>query len=133
VCGKAQLATNRHLCQRKNEGGLEKVLANLWSRQKIAKKPHASRGQETIWEIPVNCPGNWSVSVVGKDGSVTLKQARGLFGSDNIFITAPVSNPDALKSLQKGQKVRIMGVLTKCEPGNFVQTLYLENAEILDK
>jgi len=80
-----------------------------------------------------SCPGNWSVSVVGKDGSVTLKQGRGLFGSDNIKVTAPVSNPDALKSLQKGQKVRIKGVLTKCEPGNFAQTLYLENAELLDK
>jgi hypothetical protein len=56
VCEKAQLATNRHLCQRKTEGGLEKVLANLWSRQKIAKKLYASRGQETIWEIPIYAP-----------------------------------------------------------------------------
>jgi len=80
-----------------------------------------------------NCPGNWSVSRVGKDGGIMLKQTRGLFGSDNINVTAPASNPDALKSLQKGQKVTIKGVLTKCEPGVFVQTLYLENAELLDK
>jgi hypothetical protein len=55
VCGKAQLATNRSLCQRKTEFGPEKRLANLWSRQritKIAKKVHAGRGPETIWEIP---------------------------------------------------------------------------------
>ena len=28
-----------------------------------------------------NCPGNWSVSKVGKDGGIMLKQTRGLFGS----------------------------------------------------
>jgi len=71
VCGKAQLATNRHLCQRKNEGGLEKVLANLWSRQKIAKKPHASRGQETIWEIPVNGSMALEFPDAGKTGATT--------------------------------------------------------------
>jgi len=80
-----------------------------------------------------NCPGNWSVSKVGKDGSVMLKQTRGLFGSDNISVTAPANNPDALRSLQKGQKITIKGVLTKCEPGVLVQNLYLENAELLDK
>lgn len=32
---------------------LKKVLANLWSRKKIKKKPHAGRGQETKWEIPI--------------------------------------------------------------------------------
>jgi hypothetical protein len=80
-----------------------------------------------------NCPGSWSVSKVGKDGGLMLKQTRGLLGSDNISVTGPASNPDALKSLQKGQKVTIMGVLTKCEPGVLVQTLYLENAELLDK
>jgi hypothetical protein len=79
-----------------------------------------------------DCSGNWSVSKIENDGSVTLKQARGLLGSDNIHVTAPASNPDALKSLQKGQKIRIKGVLTKCEPGTFVQTLYLEDAEILE-
>src|SRR5208282_4850646 len=52
VCGKAQLATNRPLCQRKTGDGLEKDLANLWSRKKITKKAHAGRGLETIWEIP---------------------------------------------------------------------------------
>src|SRR5208282_5709160 len=53
VCGKAQLATNRPLCQRKTGYRLEKDLANLWSRKKITKKAHAGRGLETIWEIPV--------------------------------------------------------------------------------
>ena len=80
-----------------------------------------------------SCPDKWSVSKVGNDGAIMLKQTRGLFGSDNISVTAPASNPGALRSLQKGQKVTIKGVLTKCEPGSFVQTLYLENAEILDK
>jgi hypothetical protein len=80
-----------------------------------------------------NCPDKWSVSKVGKDGGIMLKQTRGLFGSDNISVTAPANNPDALKSLQKGQKVTIKGVLTKWEPGVLVQTLYLENAELLDK
>jgi len=80
-----------------------------------------------------NCPDKWCVSKVGKDGSVMLKQARGLLGSDNISVIAPASNPDALRSLQKGQKVTIKGVLTKCESGVFAQTLYLEDSEILDK
>jgi hypothetical protein len=31
---------------------LKKVLANLWSRKKIRKTPHAGRRKETIWEIP---------------------------------------------------------------------------------
>jgi hypothetical protein len=31
----------------------KKVLANLWSRQKITKKAHAGRGLETIWEMSV--------------------------------------------------------------------------------
>ena len=37
----------------KTEGGLEKGLANLWSRKKITKKAHAGRGQETKWEISI--------------------------------------------------------------------------------
>jgi hypothetical protein len=32
------------------EGGLEKRLANLWSRKKITKKAHAGGGQDTKWE-----------------------------------------------------------------------------------
>jgi hypothetical protein len=32
----------------------EKALANPWSRKKITKKSHAGRGQETIWEIPID-------------------------------------------------------------------------------
>ena len=46
------MATKRPLCQRKIEGGLEKGLANRWNRKRIAKKAHADRGLETIWEIP---------------------------------------------------------------------------------
>jgi hypothetical protein len=80
-----------------------------------------------------NCPSDWSVSKVGKDGSVMLKQTRGLFGSDNISVTTTANNLDALRSLQKGQKIKIKGVLTKCEPGVLVRNLYLENAELLDK
>ena len=45
-------ASKHPLCQRKTEGGLEKGLVNLWSRQKIMKKAHAGRGQDTKWEIP---------------------------------------------------------------------------------
>jgi endo-beta-N-acetylglucosaminidase D len=37
----------------KTEVGLDKRLANRWSKSKIKKKSHAGRGQETIWEIPV--------------------------------------------------------------------------------
>jgi hypothetical protein len=44
-----------------------------------------------------------------------------------------MSNPDALKSLQKGKKVTIKAVIKKYEVGFLVRTLYLENAEILDK
>ena len=62
-----------------------------------------------------------------------LKQTRGLFGADNISVTAPANNPDALKSLQKGQKVTIKAVLNRYERGFLVRTLYLEDAEILDK
>gem|GEM_PF-1331736 len=53
ACGKAQIATKRPLCQRKTGDGLEKDLANLWSRKKITKKAHAGRGLETIWEMSV--------------------------------------------------------------------------------
>jgi hypothetical protein len=55
ACEKAQMSTKRALCPRKTEGGLEKDLANLWSRKKITKKAHAGRGQETKWEIRFNC------------------------------------------------------------------------------
>jgi hypothetical protein len=37
--------------ERKTGGGLEKGLANLWSRKRITKKAHAGRGQETKWEM----------------------------------------------------------------------------------
>jgi hypothetical protein len=50
-CGKAQMSNERSFCQ-KNRGGLQKWLANLWSRKKITKKVHAGRGQQTKWETP---------------------------------------------------------------------------------
>src|SRR5277367_4034342 len=56
ACGKAQMSTQRPLCQRKTHEGLENGLANLWSRQKISKitkKAYAGRGHESKWEIPV--------------------------------------------------------------------------------
>jgi hypothetical protein len=40
------------LCQGITGADWKKVLANLWSRQKITKKVHAGRGPETKWEIP---------------------------------------------------------------------------------
>jgi hypothetical protein len=50
------MSTKRSLCQKRTEGGLEKGLekglANLWSRKKITKEVHAGRGQETEWEMP---------------------------------------------------------------------------------
>src|ERR1700677_2970984 len=54
ACGKAQKPTKRSLCRRKTLGGPQNRLANPWRRQKTTKKPHAGRGQETIWENPVN-------------------------------------------------------------------------------
>jgi len=44
-------ASEHPTCQRKTEGGLEKGLANLWSRKKITKKAHAGRGHEIKWEM----------------------------------------------------------------------------------
>jgi hypothetical protein len=46
------MSTNRSLCQRKTDGGLEKRFANLWRRNKVRKKARAGRGQEIKWEIP---------------------------------------------------------------------------------
>jgi len=37
----------------KTEGGLEKGLANQWSRKRITKKAYTGCGPETIWEIPI--------------------------------------------------------------------------------
>ena len=37
----------------KSSADQRKELANLWSRQRIAKKAHAGRVQETIWEMSV--------------------------------------------------------------------------------
>ena len=80
-----------------------------------------------------NCPDKWSVSKIEKEGGIILKVGRGLLGSDEIRATAPTSNRDALKSLHKGQKVTIKAVLKTYKEGAFVRTLYLEDAEMLDK
>jgi hypothetical protein len=40
------------LCQRITGTDWKKVIANRWNRKRIAKKAHAGRGLETIWEIP---------------------------------------------------------------------------------
>jgi hypothetical protein len=42
---------NAPLCLRKTGGGLQKGLANLWKRKKIAKKAHATRGREIKWAM----------------------------------------------------------------------------------
>jgi len=48
-----KMASEHPLRQRKAGSGLEKRLANLWSRRKITKKAHAVRGRGIKWEIPV--------------------------------------------------------------------------------
>jgi hypothetical protein len=80
-----------------------------------------------------NCPDNWRVLKVESDGSIILK--AGGMGSAEIKVTAATSYPDALKSLQKGQKVAIKGVLTQYDAGGFFhpRTIYLEDAEILSE
>jgi hypothetical protein len=49
----AQTVNETPLFQRITGADLKKVLANLWSRQRLTKKSHAGRGQETKWEISV--------------------------------------------------------------------------------
>lgn len=78
-----------------------------------------------------NCPDKWSVSKVEKEGGIIFK--AGGIGSDEIRATAPAGNRDALVSVQKGQKVTIKAVVKKYEKGFLVRTLYLEDAELLDK
>ena len=78
-----------------------------------------------------NCPDKWSVSKVEKEGGIILK--AGGIGSDEIRATAPASNRDALVSVQKGQKVTIKAVVKKYEKGFLVRTLYVEDAELLDR
>jgi hypothetical protein len=51
----AQKGIETALCQRITGTDWKKVLANRWNRKRIAKKAHAGRGQETIWEIPGKC------------------------------------------------------------------------------
>jgi hypothetical protein len=41
----------------KNGGGLEKGLANLWSRKRITKIARVGHGQETKWEILAKMDG----------------------------------------------------------------------------
>jgi hypothetical protein len=65
------MSTKRSFCQRKTEGGLEKGLANPWSRKKITKKAHTGCGQETIWEIPYKI----LAGTISEDTPITLKAA----------------------------------------------------------
>ena len=78
-----------------------------------------------------SCPDRWSVAKVEQDGCIVLK--AGGMGSDAIRATPPMSNQDAFKSLQKGQKVTIKAVLRKYALNFLVRTIYLEDAEVLDK
>lgn len=81
-----------------------------------------------------NCPDKWSVSKVEKEGGIIFKAGGFTLVPETIRATAPTSNRDALISLQKGQKVTIKGVLKKYEWKAFgAPTLYLEDAELLDK
>ena len=77
-----------------------------------------------------NCPGQWTISKIEQDGSITFK-GTALF--DKIVATPPLNNPNAFQSLLKGQKVTIKVVASRIEHGFVNTTLYLENAEILDK
>lgn len=54
-------------CQRKGEGGVEKGLANLWSRQKILKKFRAGSGHETIREITVETYDSFRWNIQSND------------------------------------------------------------------
>ncbi len=78
------------------------------------------------------CPGKWNVSKVEKEGSIILK-ASGFLESDQIMATPPASNRDALKSLQKGQKVKLKAVIAKYGTSFLARTLYLEDAELVDQ
>lgn len=75
-----------------------------------------------------NCPGQWAVSKVEQDGSVTFK-GTALF--DKIVATPPINNPNAFQSLQKGQKVTIKAVASRIERRFLNTTIYLENGGII--
>jgi hypothetical protein len=73
--GKVQMPTKRSLCQRKTEGGLEKWLANLWSRKKITKEAHAGRGQETKWGMSAKKHHHWSIGANSSPPRLCLRLA----------------------------------------------------------
>jgi hypothetical protein len=77
-----------------------------------------------------NFPTPWKVAKVEGDGTIILK-GPGLLSPDRIRVSAPSSNPNALRALRKGQTMPIKGVLTKYESGFLGRTLFLENAEII--
>ena len=81
--------------------------------------------------IGFNFPTPWKVAKVESDGTVILK-GPGLMSPDRIRVSAPSSNPNALRALRKGQTMPIKGVLTKYESGFLGRTLFLEDAEIID-
>jgi hypothetical protein len=63
------------LCQRKIEAGLGKWLANLCGRNKVRKKAHASRGQESKWEISTHMAGTeYQFSLTRLPGGAAEKQ-----------------------------------------------------------
>lgn len=83
-----------------------------------------------------NCPDKWSVSKVEKDGAIKFTGERsGSLGLSfhTICASPPANNRDAFKSIQKGQKITIKGVVSKYTSGFVGSTLFLEDAEILDK
>jgi hypothetical protein len=64
-------------CAREKPRDAKKVLANLWSRQRITKKAHAGRGPEVIWEIPGNMfPGSSGFSASGAADGSSHKRIR---------------------------------------------------------
>lgn len=83
-----------------------------------------------------NCPGNWSVSKVDKDGTIIFKGERsGSLGLvfHTISASPPSNNQQAFKSLERGQKIRIKGIISKYTSGFIGPTLFFENVELLDK
>jgi hypothetical protein len=60
------MATQRFLSQRKTAGGLEKVLANLWSRQKITKKPTLVVDQKPNGKCQLKSLAFWNLHLLSQ-------------------------------------------------------------------
>jgi hypothetical protein len=83
-----------------------------------------------------NCPDKWSVSKVEKDGAIKFTGERsGNLGLSfhTICASPPANNRDAFKSIQKGQKIAVKGVISKYTGGFVGPTLYMENAELVSQ